>query len=267
MILDGDNNDFKGTVNIQANDITIKNKDNLTLGDVNAGGDIIVDAGGDAIQDKTPPYKIVVNGKTDITSGGNVVLDGTDNKFTKGVTVKARSYKISGDDRKSAGEAASVAQSMVPVNTLPGTGLYSANAPQPLVMSSGAATPSSSESSSGTSATATTGAKSNGVTVDIKSTSQQDTPTMVAVSLPKGASTVGTGFSFELPESVRSLASDGVPVQASRVDGTPLPTWLKFDRVTLRFQANAVPDSALPMQVTIVVGGQRLLVMISERKE
>ena len=90
---------------------------------------------------------------------------------------------------------------------------------------------------------------------------------MVAVSLPKGASTVGTGFSFELPESVRSLAGDYVSVQASRVDGSPLPAWLKFDQAILRFEANAVPDSALPMQVAMVIGGQRLLVVISERTE
>ncbi len=90
---------------------------------------------------------------------------------------------------------------------------------------------------------------------------------MVAVSLPKGASTVGTGFSFELPESVRSVAKDGVSVQASRVDGGPLPSWLKFESTALRFEANAVPDSALPLQVAMVIGGQRLLVVISERTE
>ena len=90
---------------------------------------------------------------------------------------------------------------------------------------------------------------------------------MVAVSLPKGASTVGTGFSFELPESVRSVAGDGLSVQVTRVDGSPLPAWLKFDQAILRFEANAVPDSALPMQVAMVIGGQRLLVVISERTE
>jgi filamentous hemagglutinin family protein len=265
-------NDFQGVVsfsntrggswkNVSLNDIN-----HITLGNINVGGDLVVTAGDDITQDKTPPNKIVIAGQTNITAGGDVVLDGKDDKFTKGVTVKARSYRITGDDQGAVEAATSAALYPVLVSTIPGTNLSSANAPQLLVMSSAPAS-SSSASSSGTSAAAASSANSSGVTVDMKSTSQQDTPTMVAVSLPKGASTVGTGFSFELPESVRSVAGDGLSVQVTRVDGSPLPAWLKFDQAILRFEANAVPDSALPMQVAMVIGGQRLLVVISERTE
>lgn len=90
---------------------------------------------------------------------------------------------------------------------------------------------------------------------------------MVAVSLPKGSSTVGTGFSFELPESVRSMVSANSELQITQANGSPLPAWLKFDPDTMRFEATAVPDSALPIQLIALVAGQRITVVISERTE
>jgi hypothetical protein len=90
---------------------------------------------------------------------------------------------------------------------------------------------------------------------------------MAAVSLPKGTSTAGAGFSFELPESVRTLAQAGAAPQAAQTDGTPLPGWLRFNAELLRFEASAVPDGAFPLQVVLMISGQRVLVVISERTE
>jgi hypothetical protein len=90
---------------------------------------------------------------------------------------------------------------------------------------------------------------------------------MVAVSLPKGTATVGTGFSFELPESVRSLTEQGGAVQVSLPDGSPLPNWLKFDEQSMRFEAAAVPSGAFPLEVVTQFGGMRVLVVVSERVE
>ena len=164
-------------------------------------------------------------------------------------------------------KAAEVAQSMIPRSSPQGTNLPSAIAPKPLEMSPSTAGTTPSTSSSGTSANAATGNNSAGVTVDMQSTSQPDTPTLVGVSLPKGSSTVGTGFSFQLPESLRGLAADGAPVQVNRDNGSPMPNWLKFDPATLRFEANAVPDSGLPLQLVVTVANQRVMVVISERTE
>ena len=46
---------------------------------------------------------------------------------------------------------------------------------------------------------------------------------MVAVSLPKGASTAGTGFSLELPEIIKSKVTNTEQVQVQPTDGSPLP--------------------------------------------
>jgi len=90
---------------------------------------------------------------------------------------------------------------------------------------------------------------------------------MVAVTVPKGAAVAGTGSSFDLPENIQSLASNVEQVLAQQADGSPLPAWLRFDRKTLRFEATAVPDGAFPMQVSLIIGSQRVLVVISERTE
>jgi hypothetical protein len=78
---------------------------------------------------------------------------------------------------------------------------------------------------------------------------------------------VGTGFSFQLPESLRGAAADGAAVQVNRDNGNPMPNWLKFDPSTLSFEASAVPDSGLPLQLVVTVAGQRVMVVISERTE
>ena len=103
--------------------------------------------------------------------------------------------------------------------------------------------------------------------VDLQNMSQQNTPLMVAVSLPKGASTVGTGFSFEMPESVKGMAGADAKILITQTDGSPLPAWLKFDQLAMRFESTAVPDSALPMQLVVALAGRLVTVVISERTE
>jgi hypothetical protein len=91
---------------------------------------------------------------------------------------------------------------------------------------------------------------------------------MAAVSLPKGYAASGTGFSFELPESVRSIVTESSPaVGATLTDGAALPNWLSFNSAELKFEARAVPDGAFPMQLLVTIGAQRVLVVISERSE
>jgi hypothetical protein len=135
-----------------------------------------------------------------------------------------------------------------------------------VVVSSVAASAASSSSS----AAAVGAGNSSGVVIDMRSGPTSGVNAMAAVSLPKGTATAGTGFSFELPESVRATAqqaSDTVRPQATMPNGSQLPGWLKFDPERMRFDANAVPDGAFPIQVAVTVGQQRVLVVISERAE
>jgi hypothetical protein len=141
--------------------------------------------------------------------------------------------------------------------------------PSNVAVSSASSTTNSS-STGGAKSLAASGSHSAGVTVDLLSASSASTIMMAAVSLPKGSSTVGVGFSFALPEAIQALAQQGsqtVDPQASLSDGSPLPAWLRFDASTLRFDAQAVPTGAFPMQVLVTVAGTRVMVVISERIE
>jgi hypothetical protein len=91
-----------------------------------------------------------------------------------------------------------------------------------------------------------------------------DEMVLVAVSVPEGTS--GTGFGFALPASVRNSLGTGAQVQASLPGGAALPAWLRFDPVTLRFDASTVPVGAMPIEVLLTAGDRRIRVVISERK-
>lgn len=89
---------------------------------------------------------------------------------------------------------------------------------------------------------------------------------VMLVSVPKAMATSGSGFSFELPAQVREwLGTDAV--QVTLADGSQLPGWIQFNPATQRFEASAVPDVGLPLQVMIRAGTTQVLVVISEREE
>lgn len=109
---------------------------------------------------------------------------------------------------------------------------------------------------------------SAGVIVDFKGSVGTTASNIVAISVPKGTAVSGVGFSFELPESIKTAAQQvAQPPKVLQADGSPLPSWLKFDPQRLRFDSEAVPDSAVPMQIVMVVGQERVIVVISERSQ
>ncbi len=281
-------NDFNGAVNVLGGDeVKINDINSLTLGNVaitgnlsvgsngaldlgasSMGGNLLANSGSGNISQSGP---LTVNGSSVLNAGrGAIELLNPVNRLVGGVTVTASRSNIVGDlmGQVLAAKAAAKAQASLPVGQSPGSVLLGAASPQPLVMASGPAAASS--SSSGGALGAGGGANSSGVVIDLRSGQAAGTNTMVAVSLPKGMATAGTGFSFELPESVRMVAEQapqGMRAQASLPDGASLPSWLKFDPERQRFDASAVPDGAFPMQVVVSVGLQRVLVLVSERNE
>ena len=221
--------------------------------------------------DITQSGPLLVKGMATFDAGAGVVeLTNVNNMMSSGTTVFASSYAIEGDARRAAAALAAKTQASLPTNVSVGANPSSAASPQPLVMVSGTAAgaSASSASSSSDSATAAGGGNSAGVTVDLRASPSTSTLVMAAVSLPKGMATSGTGFSFELPETIGALVEQASQApQANMVDGALLPSWLKFDAQRLRFDASAVPDGAFPLQVVMTVGQQKVMVVISERTE
>ncbi len=278
-------NDFQGTVNARAGtDLSLKDTNALGLGTVTAGGKLSLDtngaldlgtstAGGDLFINShggniVQAGPLQVAGFTTVLAGsGAVDLSDPGNQLQRGTAIQASTKRVAGDLRAALDLATSSAAGTVPQASEPGTSLSNAASPQPLVLASGAVAPGATAPAGGAASESPVAAGSTaGVTIDLRNAPETTVSMMAAVSLPKGTSTAGTGFSFELPQSIRSIERNS-PAQASLPSGEPLPSWLRFDAQALRFQSTAVPDRALPLQVALVVGGQRVLVVISERTE
>lgn len=84
------------------------------------------------------------------------------------------------------------------------------------------------------------------------------------VAVLKEMASAGQGFVFELPQSVKALAQPGSSVQASLGNGASLPAWLQFSAEKMRFDAQNLPTDALPLQVLLMIGAERVLVVISQ---
>ncbi len=267
-------------------DLRLTSHGALTLGTVSVGGALFADSGdGDITQ--TGPLQL--GGFATLVAGlGQVVLTDPGNRLPLGSRIEASRYTLAGDARRTSDEASAKAvagQSAAVADSAGST--PAATPPQPLALSPAPATSPStvvasadvgtataaatstgtSSSSSSSAATAAPGANSAGVQIVVQAAADTASGVMAAVSLPKGTATAGVGFSFELPESVRALVQDGDTARVSLPSGAALQPWLRFDANTLRFDATAVPDGAFPLQVVVSVGGQRVLVVISERND
>jgi hypothetical protein len=211
----------------------------------------------------------VSNGPTNLTAGGSITLDGTNN-FTGVVNKTGTNITSDVSVSPNVTAARDVSSKLLANNpTLPvvGTSLSNTNMPQPLMVSATTQTLATKDSGSSANSSAIS-SQASGISVEQRNApSSTGLSMMFAVSLPKGTSTVGAGFSFDLPESLRTAATESSDILANLPNGSALPTWLKFDAKTLRFDANAVPDGAFPLQVVLTIGELRALVVISERAE
>ncbi|MDH6249860.1 autotransporter-associated beta strand protein, partial [Polynucleobacter sphagniphilus] len=76
----------------------------------------------------------------------------------------------------------------------------------------------------------------------------------------------GSGFAFTIPQSVlnsiatpaeaissNSNSSSGISIAVTLADGSPLPTWLKFDANTITFSSEKVPENVSSVRVKLRV--------------
>jgi filamentous hemagglutinin family protein len=90
---------------------------------------------------------------------------------------------------------------------------------------------------------------------------------VINVSVPKELAAAGNGFKFSLPaEIAQRVEGDVTSVRVTTTSDQPLPPWLRFDPRSKTFTATSVPDGALPMEVVVIIRGQRTVIVISERQ-
>jgi trimeric autotransporter adhesin len=135
-----------------------------------------------------------------------------------------------------------------------------------LAASSAGASRAGSGSASSAGSGSAGGGSSVGVSVSTISSPSQQVTGLVAVLVPSGTATAGSGLVIALPEQVVTPAAAGAAVQVTLPNGGPLPAWVRYDAATQTLVTSAVPAGAFPLSVVVTVGGQSTVVQISESK-
>jgi len=105
----------------------------------------------------------------------------------------------------------------------------------------------------------------SGVVVNTIRVPNRQTTGIVAVLVPKGSSSSGTGMMISLPEEATTMAAATQnTVKVSLANGASLPSWIKYLPEQKGLVLGAVPEGGLPLQVMLMVGTQRTVVQISE---
>jgi len=269
-------NDFNGTVNAAGTDISLADANALTLGSVVASGNLSLQSSGNLDMgtttvggalnansgngDITQTGSLNVAGLATLQAGnGAVVLNNPGNRLLQGVVVTAASSSITGDAQGGSQTAVEQVIGATPVVPMLGVSVFDQALPPPLVMALADGT-----APAGGATGVTRPGNSAGVIVALADQPSADGLLLVAVSVRGG--TAETGFGFVLPASVRDLLAAGVQARASLPDGSPLPAWLRFDPLTLRFEASAAPVGTMPIELLMTLGAERVRLVISERK-
>jgi hypothetical protein len=126
---------------------------------------------------------------------------------------------------------------------------------------------SASSASSGVGASSSVSAgSSSGVVVNTINSPTTQVTGLVAVLVPSGTATTGTGLVIALPEQVLTSAGANSSVQVTLPNNEPLPSWIRYDAATQTLVTTAVPTGAFPLSVVVTVGGQSTIIQISETK-
>jgi hypothetical protein len=108
---------------------------------------------------------------------------------------------------------------------------------------------------------------SAGVRVELLKRPELQETGVVSVSLPANKSAAGAGLSFALPNELMSSIANAVNVEARLTNGDPLPSWLRFDNTNGQFVVSEVADVSFPLELSVQLGNQQVLVVISDRQD
>ncbi len=232
VVLDGVRNDFVGAVDARGQNITlIDGNGGLTLGAVTAGGTLTARSNGGNLS-QAPGASLQVQGEATLgASGGSVALTPGGNQFAGGVTVTSGGSTASG-----------TAQALPPP-------MQAVSMPTP---------------TSAPPALADAMAANSGLQVHLQPATAAHATGQLTVTV--AARLLSEGFSFVLPAALTEGQAADVDISVTLADGSPLPEWLRFERDGLRLVAGAVPPNALPLKLTLNVGGKHIPVLLTAER-
>jgi hypothetical protein len=109
------------------------------------------------------------------------------------------------------------------------------------------------------------GVSSADVKVELVRSPELQTAGLVTVSMPSDVATNSAGLAFALPNELLSTISNAVNVDATLVGGQPLPSWLRFDSTNGQFLIGNVANVSFPLELSVQLGTQVVMVVISVR--
>ncbi|TBV12352.1 YDG domain-containing protein [Stutzerimonas kirkiae] len=237
IVLDGENNDFAGPINASGNDISlVDGSGGLILGDIEATGDLeVVSSDGDISQESGSAIQVAGSTVIEVTAADSSIrLTGSGNSFGGGLSLVGNR----------ADDLPEVIRPSAPSLPLPTPN----NAP-PVLGAWGE------------------GLKGfdSGLSVLLLRVPSLGEVGLVMVRVPQDGS--ATGFSFLLPERLTEGQAADVEIRVALADGSALPAWLRFVSATRTFVADSVPTGGLPLEVEVVVGDSRTIVLVSEEND
>ncbi len=84
----------------------------------------------------------------------------------------------------------------------------------------------------------------------------------MAVTVPAGSTTTGSGLIVQLPAEV--VTSVDTATSMTLPNGQQLPSWIRFSRDEKAIVLGAVPEGGLPIQLVLRTANQRVVFQISE---
>jgi filamentous hemagglutinin family protein len=106
---------------------------------------------------------------------------------------------------------------------------------------------------------------SSDVKVELVRSPELQTAGIVTVSMPSDMAASSAGFAFALPNELFGAISNAVNVDATLVGGQPLPSWLQFDSINGQFLIGNVANVSFPLELSVQLGTQVFMVVISVR--
>jgi hypothetical protein len=108
------------------------------------------------------------------------------------------------------------------------------------------------------------------ISVTVARTSGAPLAGVVTVLVPRSVIDTALEFRFPLPTQLSGAVAhyDATQdVRVTRMNGKPLPTWLKFRAATGTFVATGMPMHALPTDVLLRAGNESWVVVINEKND
>ncbi len=224
ILLDNPGNDFTGVVDLDGANISVTDGDGgMVVGDINASGHVSVEGSTNFRQQDEQL---------------DTAIDAASSQVTRGVDPQT-------------GSAPTLPANQPQILEVP---IQNGSAPE--------MTPQDLQGSEPANSTNGQNSGSNAITIEINRQPTPQDPGLITVFVPQEIITSSQSLVIEFPEAIRQ-EFEGADGRFTRMDGSPLPSWVDYAANPPRFILNDAPLNQLPLQVIGEFQGRQLMMVIT----